>query len=624
MHIIIQGTILLVLVNYLGTTAFLTHSSVRSFEYSIRRTPIPSRTDLIFPVASTTKEEKDVDRSDDLIGSQDEDDSKDDLRPLHQNWWPVSAMNALQIGRPNALQVLGKQLVAFRGDDDVEWTVLDDRCSHRFAPLSEGRIVTTTIGQTTEKSSEATCTKTCIQCAYHGWEFATNGTCVKVPQLGVDDVANRLDKARPVPSYQTRVAAGILWVWTDPESYESLGSSICLPVNPILERFTEKYGDDACFMRDLPYGMEILGENLIDLSHLPYAHHSVGSLKREIGKELPTRMMSAKEREEYAKWELDYRSSHDNPVTPTLQAEIVDAAKHDPILKSFSSKINDPEVLKDWSCTISYFAPCHVRYRRQNKPGLGGTSHVELFMCPKSESRSRVFLYNVFGALLEEENKEKAPSIKERLQKAIIGKLFDPRRVAGHMLAHKIFDGDGIFLHMQGNRMKKAGLSFKDYSTPSSADVMLNAYRRFLDSLARKTRQAGLGQMADAVVGNGEYGDDLPRSIMLDRYQMHTIHCPTCSTALKQAQRRLIWMKTFQTAAIGAAGTSTCSFLVTLLLSRLSVPLQMLVPPVILRLLGSVTISAWLLTWAISQRIQKLDKTINQFLFEDYVHQDKL
>jgi Pheophorbide a oxygenase len=152
--------------------------------------------------------------------------------------------------------------------------------------------------------------------------------------------------------------------------------------------------------------------------------------------------------------------------------------------------------------------------RRWQGPGQAG--HVELFMCPKASGQARVFLFNAAEWLLPDttaaEKKTsflsilmKPASWKARLKKMIIGKMYDPRRVAGHMISHSIFDGDGIFLHKQGNRMQKAGLSFKDYSTPSSSDVLLNAYRRFLDKAASITRAATgtvIDRMADAVVGS--------------------------------------------------------------------------------------------------------------------------
>ena len=90
-------------------------------------------------------------------------DAINNLRPFHQNWWPVSALNALDTSKPNGLQVLGKHLVAVWNQADSTWTVLDDRCSHRFAPLSEGRVL---------HPEEGSQDPSCVQCAYHGWQVS--------------------------------------------------------------------------------------------------------------------------------------------------------------------------------------------------------------------------------------------------------------------------------------------------------------------------------------------------------------------------------------------------------------------------------------------------------------------
>jgi hypothetical protein len=47
--------------------------------------------------------------------------------------------------------------------------------------------------------------------------------------------------------------------------------------------------------------MELLGENLLDLSHLPFSHHSVGMLDWIMGCELPLRMMLEQEKISYVK-----------------------------------------------------------------------------------------------------------------------------------------------------------------------------------------------------------------------------------------------------------------------------------------------------------------------------------
>jgi phenylpropionate dioxygenase-like ring-hydroxylating dioxygenase large terminal subunit len=538
------------------------------------------------------------------------------LRPFHQNWWPVSALNALDTAKPNGLQILGKHLVAAWNQADSTWTVLDDRCSHRFAPLSEGRVLHPAADSQAPSS---------VQCAYHGWQFeATTGQCTTVPQQ-----QDRVDKARSVASYPAMARAGLLWVWADPAT-RTLSTTVPLPVDPLLDRYVDHFGNDSCFMRDLPYGMEILGENLLDLSHLPFAHHSVGILNRELGRELPTKMLSQPQKIKNADWEKEY-NPEGQVVLPTFQAEIIQAAQHDPILKGIlTTGMGDPRDADNWTTTIAFYDPCHVRYRRWRGPGL--SSHVELFLCPTSEGRSRVFLYNVVESMLPSKLEKKStlqqyisialkPSAwPSGVKMALVKKLFDPRRAAGHMITHKIFDGDGIFLHKQGNRMKQAGLSFRDYSTPSSADALLNAYRRFIDIIASKTRETGLEDIADAVVGSAEYGDDAPRSEMLDRYNTHTIKCPQCMTALRQTRAKKTRVRILQTALQGATGTSLTALTTLVAVTRFA---TVSLTPGVIRTVAGMAAATCLGSIATAHAEKRLDKDINQFLFEDYVHAEK-
>ena len=52
---------------------------------------------------------------------------------------PVSIMEALSTKKPNAIHLLGKELVIWR-DDEGQWVCMDDQCAHRLAPLSGAKI----------------------------------------------------------------------------------------------------------------------------------------------------------------------------------------------------------------------------------------------------------------------------------------------------------------------------------------------------------------------------------------------------------------------------------------------------------------------------------------------------
>jgi len=545
-----------------------------------------------------------------LVNELEQDGTKEridrEIRPFHQNWWPVAAMNSLDPSRPNAIEVLGKKLVAVYSANNDSWNVLDDRCSHRFAPLSEGRVVTNAQG------------KSCLQCAYHGWEFAPDsGLCTRVPQQESKSAANN---ANLVQTYPSQKAVGLLWVWMDPTTVD-LSTTIRLPSSPLLKEHVDKFGFDACYMRDLPYGMELLGENLLDLSHLPFSHHSVGNLKRDYGGPLPTRMLSEQERIEYAKWEQQLNPDA-IPVIPRYQAEIVDASVHDPSLISYPKRA-DSSAKAEWTSHVAFYDPSHVRYRRCLGSKL--SIHVELFLCPLSEGRSRVFLYNIFSSTDSSDPSQSSPfsvllKLKSKIEQMIVKKSFDPTSASSHIFAHKIFDGDGIFLHKQGNRMREADLTFRDYNTPTSADVLPTTYRRFLDQAAKKTRDDGHVSIVTAVVGTGKYGDDLERPIMLDRYNSHTKNCPVCLKALQSSRKQLSAVIILKTAMQGAAGASTVALLT---LAAMAVMPSITVSSEVFPVTATAVCITWLLSFAFLKAEDALKKGIDQFLFEDYVHAEK-
>ena len=616
---------------------------------------------------------------------------KKELRPLHQNWWPVSVVSALDKSRPNAIELLGMKLVLFYDQETEEWQCLEDMCAHRFAPLSEGRIVVQAVqpqllqpddkdGKTDEddvkgkgkgNNSNANgngngtkCggkTKTCIQCAYHGWEFDKQGSCTLLPQLENNNPNGR-SKVKPVQSFPVQLDVGMVWVWADsnPETTD-MSTAIDLPVSPLLRRHHREYGDECGFMRDLPYGMELLAENLLDLSHLPFSHHSVGSLNRDLGCPLPLKMLSQAEKVRLTELEYDASGASKintdvdvdvdadlnlnmNMVVPRFQAEVVNASLHDPMFLSLQAM--KLPVAENSTCTIAYYDPCHIRYRRDRSSSVG---HVELFMTPIGPGKSRAYIFNVFDGLLpplKNDNddipgsKPKATfksrmaavspaALKAKLQKKIMKKLFHPVSVKSHMASQQILDGDGIFLNKQGDRMRRNNLSYRDYSTPTSADILLNAYRRYLDLVVKKTEESGHTLAASSCSSSysdsdtGVYVDNDDRSTLLDRYNSHTKNCRVCSESLAKSKRWHGRWDTMQTAFVGAMGGSATVFASAAVVALMSASVSASVPAVLLPASGVASISTSLGAVIASRKKKKLDATIKQFYFEDYVHAEK-
>lgn len=92
---------------------------------------------------------------------------------------------------PVAVQLLGNNYAIWQSGEG-EFTAVADRCPHREAPLSAGCV---TDGR--------------LACAYHGWVFASGGTCVRVPsaesELPVPPRAH-------MPAYELEERYGLLWL----------------------------------------------------------------------------------------------------------------------------------------------------------------------------------------------------------------------------------------------------------------------------------------------------------------------------------------------------------------------------------------------------------------------------
>ena len=119
-----------------------------------------------------------------------------------RHWWPLMPLDMLDASQPTPIRILGQDLVIWRSQSD-HWSVLSDKCPHRFAPLSQGRL--------SEDGSN-------LVCSYHGWKFeGYNGRCVDIPQLtdGKAKVSALTSPRACVASFPTSVYRGMLWAWLD-------------------------------------------------------------------------------------------------------------------------------------------------------------------------------------------------------------------------------------------------------------------------------------------------------------------------------------------------------------------------------------------------------------------------
>ncbi|MGB7440563.1 MAG: Rieske 2Fe-2S domain-containing protein [Coleofasciculaceae cyanobacterium] len=172
-------------------------------------------------------------------------------------WYPIYYIEDLDKSKPNSFTLLEQNLVIWWDKIASCWRVFEDKCPHRLAPLSEGRVAEDGL----------------LECPYHGWAFTGEGKCDRIPQQVEGGTAQTSQRAC-VTSLPTIERQGLLFVYPgQPEN----APKVKVPLVDVLE---EPSKDWICLntFRDLPYDALTLLENVLDSSHIPFTHHrSVGN-----------------------------------------------------------------------------------------------------------------------------------------------------------------------------------------------------------------------------------------------------------------------------------------------------------------------------------------------------------
>ena len=174
-----------------------------------------------------------------------------------RTWVPLASTYELEPDRPSPVEFLGYKYVVWRDNHDI-WHVMDDACAHRLAPLSEARV---------DRDTNT------LECAYHGWAFDGDGACMRIPQMREDLAARACKNTRAsVKSYDTHVQNGVVFFWPWAEDRLLVMEDDKAQPEGMLKGVT---GTPPTYTRDLPYGWDMLLENLADPAHIPFAHHGL-------------------------------------------------------------------------------------------------------------------------------------------------------------------------------------------------------------------------------------------------------------------------------------------------------------------------------------------------------------
>jgi phenylpropionate dioxygenase-like ring-hydroxylating dioxygenase large terminal subunit len=159
-----------------------------------------------------------------------------------KNCWQVAAF-AHEVGHEILARKFNDEAVVLFRQASGEVAALEDRCAHRFLPLSKGKVVDGT-----------------VQCGYHGMRYDGSGRCVKIP--GQEQIPSKAF----VRTYPVVERYKAVWIWMGDAT---LADSATVP--------DFHWMDDpewaACQgYHHVEADYRLLNDNLLDLSHESFVH----------------------------------------------------------------------------------------------------------------------------------------------------------------------------------------------------------------------------------------------------------------------------------------------------------------------------------------------------------------
>lgn len=262
--------------------------------------------------------------------------------PFLRNCWYAAGWSD-EIGETAIRRrILGEQIALYRLADGSAIAIAD-RCPHRFASLSQGRVV-----------ADA------IECPYHGLRFDRNGACVLNPHGD-----GMIPPGVGVTAYPLIERYGALWIW---------------PGDPSLARAEDipnfSYLEDAAFTCSHGYlsvaaNYQLVCDNLLDLSHVPFLHPFLANPEATSRTRVDVRQDGS------AVW--SYFWLDDEPITPLFQ-----------MVWESGSANGDQRAHMRWTPPSNLFLDLGM-----NEVGCGPETGPSLpnshFLTPETEDRTHYF-----------------------------------------------------------------------------------------------------------------------------------------------------------------------------------------------------------------------------------------
>lgn len=174
--------------------------------------------------------------------------------PLPNGWFAVGYSDELAPGRVLERHYFGQPLALFRAENGPA-RVLDAYCPHLGANLARGGKV--------EGDS--------LRCPFHGWRFASDGTCVEIPY------AQRVPPKARIGAWPVVERNGAIWVWRHAE-----GKPPTWEVPEIPELSDADWTAPDRYRWKIRSRNQEMGENAADRAHFRYVHGTMEVPESEV------------------------------------------------------------------------------------------------------------------------------------------------------------------------------------------------------------------------------------------------------------------------------------------------------------------------------------------------------
>jgi len=173
-----------------------------------------------------------------------------DINTISLHWYVIGEANNFRANRIKKITVWNKDYAVWKDSKTNIYYAMDDDCSHKGASLSGGYL-----------------NKGCIACPYHGYEFAGNGTLVKVPGLDFTNTACKNQVTYPIVEKN-----GWVYLNTLPKQFHSISDSQYMDSIP-QEDETGNPEFSAIYL-NVPFKAysRIVSENSLDVMHIGFVH----------------------------------------------------------------------------------------------------------------------------------------------------------------------------------------------------------------------------------------------------------------------------------------------------------------------------------------------------------------